>query len=66
MAISTFTELKTAVDNWLARTDLAGRAPEFIALAEARMNREIGSKKTAFPKIELFRFTTFLSDLRGL
>jgi len=38
MAISTFTELKTAVDNWLARTDLAGRAPEFIALAEARMS----------------------------
>jgi len=44
MAISTFTELKTAVDNWLARTDLAGRAPEFIALAEARMNREIETR----------------------
>ena len=44
MAISTFTELKTAVDNWLARTDLAGRAPEFITLAEARMNREIETR----------------------
>ena len=44
MAISTFTELKTAVDNWLARTDLAGRAPEFIALAEARMNREVETR----------------------
>ena len=40
MAISTFAELKTAVDNWLARTDLTSRVPEFIALAEARMSRE--------------------------
>ena len=41
MAITTYTELQTAVDNWLARTDLAGRSPEFIALAEARMSREL-------------------------
>ena len=41
MAITTYAELQTAVDNWLARTDLAGRSPEFIALAEARMSREL-------------------------
>lgn len=41
MAITTYGELQTAVDNWLARTDLAGRSPEFIALAEARMSREL-------------------------
>jgi len=41
MAISTYAELQTAVDNWLARTDLSGRSPEFITLAEARMNREL-------------------------
>ena len=39
MAISTFAELKTAIDNWLARADMTDRAAEFIALAEARMNR---------------------------
>ena len=44
MAITTFTELRTAVDNWLARTDLADRAPEFIALAEGRMNREMETR----------------------
>jgi len=44
MAITTYTELKTAVDNFLARTDLQNRAPEFIALAEARMNREIETR----------------------
>ena len=44
MAISTFSELKTAIDNWLARTDMADRAAEFIALAEARMNRELETR----------------------
>jgi len=39
MAISTYAELQTAVANWLDRNDLTDRIPEFIALAEARMNR---------------------------
>jgi len=39
MAISTFAELKTATANWLDRSDLTARIPEFIALAEARFNR---------------------------
>jgi len=39
MAISNYTELKTAVANWLDRDDLTDRIPEFIALAEARFNR---------------------------
>ena len=42
MAISTFAELSTAAANWLDRSDLTDRIPEFIALAEARFNREIG------------------------
>ena len=39
MAIGTYSELQTAVANWLDRDDLTDRIPEFIALAEARMNR---------------------------
>ena len=39
MAIGTFAELKTAAANWLDRSDLTARIPEFIALAEARFNR---------------------------
>ena len=39
MAISNYTELQTAVANWLDRDDLTARIPEFIALAEARFNR---------------------------
>ena len=42
MAISSYSELKTAVANWLGgRTDLTSRIPEFIALAEAKFNREL-------------------------
>lgn len=40
MAITTFSELKTAIANWLNRADLTDRIPEFITLAEARMNRD--------------------------
>jgi hypothetical protein len=39
MAISTYSELQTAVANWLDRDDLDARIPEFITLAETRMNR---------------------------
>jgi len=41
MAISSFNELQTAVANWLDRADLTARIPEFIALAEAQMNRRL-------------------------
>ena len=39
MAIGTYAELQIAVANWLDRDDLTDRIPEFITLAEARMNR---------------------------
>lgn len=41
MAIGTYAELQTAAANWLGRTDLTSRITEFIALAEARINRQI-------------------------
>jgi hypothetical protein len=39
MAITTYAELKAAAANWLVRGDLTARIPEFISLAEARLNR---------------------------
>lgn len=39
MAISTYSELQTAVSNWLAGQVDSDRIPEFIALAEAEMSR---------------------------
>ena len=41
MAISTYAELQTAVNNWLVRDDLTTRVTEFIALAENRIQQTI-------------------------
>ena len=41
MAISTYGELKSAVDNWLARTDLSSRVPEFIAGGETMLRTDL-------------------------
>lgn len=39
MAFGTRAELADAITGWLNRSDLAARIPDFIRLAEARMNR---------------------------
>lgn len=41
MAISTYSELKTALANWSKRTDLSTVLGDFIALAEARIQRSL-------------------------
>jgi len=41
MALGTFTELKDAIADWLDRSDLTARIPDFITLAEARISREL-------------------------
>ncbi len=41
MAITTYSELKTAVENWIARADQTARIPEFIMLGEMRISRDL-------------------------
>lgn len=41
MSITTYAELKTAVADWMHRTDLTAKLPDFITLAESRINRQI-------------------------
>ena len=41
MAITTFSELKTALANWLHRDDLTSRIPEFVSLAEDKIGLEL-------------------------
>ncbi len=41
MSITTYSELKTAVANWLNRDDLTAVIPDFISLAEADMDRKV-------------------------
>lgn len=39
MSIATYSELKTAIADWMARSDVSGSAADFITLGEARLNR---------------------------
>jgi len=45
MSISNYAELKTAIANFLARDDLTDQIPNFIQLAESRMNRELETRE---------------------
>ena len=44
MAIATYSDLQTAIANFLARTDLTAQIPDFIKLAESRMSRELETR----------------------
>ena len=44
MAINTYTNLQTAIANFLARSDLTAQIPDFITMAEARMSRELETR----------------------
>jgi hypothetical protein len=41
MAISTYSELQSALASWLDRADLTARIPEFISIAESRISRKL-------------------------
>lgn len=41
MAITTYSDLKTSVANYLARSDLTSQIPDFIQFAEIRLRREL-------------------------
>lgn len=41
MALTSYSELQASVADWLNRADLTAQIPDFIALAEARFNRDI-------------------------
>lgn len=46
MSITNYTELQTAVLDFMARNELTGNVADFIGLAEARLNRELGAVET--------------------
>ena len=45
MAITTYTQLKTAIADWLNRDDMANVIPSFISLAEAGMERVLRTRQ---------------------
>lgn len=46
MAITNYSQLKTAISDFMAREDLSGNTADFITLAEARLNRLLKPSKT--------------------
>lgn len=45
MALATYSDLQTAVANWLNRSDLTSVIPDFITLAEGRIARQLRIRK---------------------
>ncbi len=46
MALDNYSDLQSAITDWMARTDIQGSAADFIKLAEARLNRLNGVVST--------------------
>lgn len=46
MAIATYADLKDSIADWMARSDVSGKAADLITLAEARLNRKIPAVET--------------------
>ena len=45
MALTTYTELKASIADWLNRTDLTTTIPDFISLAEAQIERTLRTRQ---------------------
>jgi hypothetical protein len=45
MALTTYTELKASIADWLNRTDLTSEIPDFISLAEAQIERQLRTRQ---------------------
>jgi hypothetical protein len=66
MAITNYTELQTAVGNWLGRGDLTSRIPEFIALAESKIRRRVraATKRSTITATLGQEYITLASDVK--
>ena len=45
MSLSTYSDLKTSVTDWLGFNELVPRVPDFVSLAEANFDRVIRAKE---------------------
>lgn len=66
MAITTYSELQTAAANWLQRSDLTSRIPEFIALAEAKFNRGYSEQDPFFAADQELEATASATEYMSL
>lgn len=66
MALSTYTELKAAVADWLNRTDLTSQIVDFITLNEAEMKRRLRRKTTSTTIYIYAEATTLPADVASI
>ena len=73
MSITNYIELQASVATWLHRTDLAAVIPDFITLAETRMNGTLVSRNMetrvtlmCTPSVRTVAFPTDLMDMKRL
>lgn len=70
MALSTYSDLQTAIADFLARSDLASKIPDFIEMCEARMSRELNTRsqegRTTLTTSIGTEYVTLPTDLREL
>jgi len=73
MALSTFSDLKTSVANYLNRTDLTTVIPDFIVLTENRLNRDLRvrtnlarAETTTTASTAFYNLPTDLIELRNI
>jgi hypothetical protein len=73
MALSTFSELKTSIANYLNRDDLSSVIPDFITLTENRINRELRARAnvtrvtaTTTSGTDIYDFPADLIELRSV
>ena len=71
MSLATYSDLKTSIANFLARSDLTDQIPDFISLCEARMSRELDTRgqesSTTFSTVagtESYALPTDLREIR--
>ncbi len=65
MSISNYGELKTAVANWMRRSDLTDRIPEFIASGLQRVNNDL-LLRNGIPDQEQVAIATTVADQLSL
>ena len=69
MAFDTYANLKTAIADWLNRTDLTTAIPDFISLAEAEMKRRLrrySTRATLTIDAESVSLPTDCAELRAI
>ena len=73
MSITNYTELQASIGNWLHRSDLTAVIPDFITLAETRMNGTLVSRNmearitlTCTPSVRTVPFPPDLMDMKRL